>query len=172
MATRDPKYLAVVRRWRGERSPPYHELDAIEALAAGDTAKVLDAVRRFPSADSVRAAGGTVSPMRWVARAEVFEALGDARRALAMYELLDPTRFGWNGPTEPGWPLFTRSFLARGRLYEQLGEREKAAAAYAHFLELWKEADPALQPQLREAREGLARVRDAAHSNAAAAVPE
>jgi serine/threonine-protein kinase len=170
MATRNPKYLAVVRRWRGERQAPFHELDAIEALAAGDTAKVLEAVRRFPSPDSVRAAGGTISPMRWVARAEVFEALGDARRALAMYELLDPTRFAWIGPPEPGWPLYARSFLARGRLYEQLGEREKAAAAYERFLELWKEADPALQAQLGEAREGLARVRDAARATAAPAV--
>ena len=54
-----------------------------------------------------------------------------------------------------------RSFLARGQLYEQLGERQKAAAAYERFVALWRDADPALQPQVRRAREALARVRDA-----------
>ena len=29
------------------------------------------------------------------------------------------------------------------------------------FLDLWKEADPALQPQLQQARDGLRRLRDA-----------
>jgi serine/threonine-protein kinase len=160
LATRDSLYLGAVRRWSPE-SQTWPELDALAALAAGDTSRVVDAVRRFPSVDSTRASGTPVSPMRWVARAEVLTAMGDLRRAVAMYELIEPSRFALKAPMgDPGLPLYPRSFLARGRLYEQLGEREKAAAAYSRFLDLWKGADAALQPQLREARAGLGRVRD------------
>jgi tetratricopeptide (TPR) repeat protein len=161
LVTRDPRFLAVVRRWQRPDAAPLTELDALEALTAGDTARALQAARAFPSPDSVRAAtGARVGAMRWVARAEVLAGLGDARRALGMYDVLDPTRFAAAGPLDLSWALYPRSFLARGRLYEQLGERESAAAAYTRFVELWKDADPALQPQLREAREGLGRVRD------------
>jgi tetratricopeptide (TPR) repeat protein len=160
--TRDPRYLATFRRWRGDDTSAYPELDALAALAGGDTAAAQRAARQFPSADSTRAAGtGWLNPSRWAARAAVLAELGDARGALATYEVLDPTRFSESGPMDPGWAVYARTFLARGRLYEQLGERAKAAAAYERFLTLWKDADPALQPQLREARAGLARVRDA-----------
>jgi tetratricopeptide (TPR) repeat protein len=102
--------------------------------------------------------------MRWVARAEVFTELGDLRRAAAMYEMIEPSRFSSElvQSADPGLALLARSYLARGRVYEQLGERAKAAAAYEQFVALWKDADPALQPQVREARAALARVRDAA----------
>jgi hypothetical protein len=163
LATRDPRYAATVRRWRGEKAPPLDEMDALEALAAGDTARARAAVARFPSVDSIRAANVQVAPARWVARAEVFTELGDPRRAAAMYEIIEASRLSTDlmSTVEPGLALFARSYLARGRVYEQLGEREKAAAAYERFAALWKDADPALQPQVREARAGLARVRDA-----------
>ena len=44
--------------------------------------------------------------------------------------------------------------LELGRAYTQLGEREKARAAYIRFLQAWEEADPDL-PQLAEARAAL-----------------
>jgi tetratricopeptide (TPR) repeat protein len=166
LATRDPRHAATVRRWRGERAPPLDELDALEAIVAGDTARARAAVARFPSVDSLRAANATLSPMRWVMRAEAFSELGDLRRAVAMYEVIEPSRLSseLTAGVDPGLALFARSYLGRGRIYEQLGEREKAAAAYGRFVALWKDADPALQPQVREARAGLARVRDAAKS--------
>jgi len=157
LATRDPRYAAVTRRWTGQ---PYPELDALEALARGDTAAATAAARTFPRPDSVARLGGTINAARWVARAEALEGLGDARGALAMYELIEPARLT-PSPADAGPALYARSLLARGRLLEELGERDRAVAAYERFLGLWKEADPALQPQLREARERLARLRDA-----------
>jgi serine/threonine-protein kinase len=55
-------------------------------------------------------------------------------------------------PTEVLWVLL------RGRVGERLGERERAARAYAWVAGMWRNADPELQPYVKEAREGLARL--------------
>jgi hypothetical protein len=38
------------------------------------------------------------------------------------------------------------------------GDRAGAAEAYAHVVRLWKNADPHLQPVVRQARDALARL--------------
>ncbi len=45
-----------------------------------------------------------------------------------------------------------------GRVYEALGEREKAREHYRIFVEWWNDADPELQPWVDEGRAGLARM--------------
>ena len=105
----------------------------------------------------MRTSGPNQNPMRWVLRAEVLTVLGDARRAVAMYEVLDPKRFGDPTPADPGLALYARSFLARARLYEQLGQRDSAAAAYQRFVSWWRDADPSLQAQVRDAQAALRR---------------
>ena len=45
-----------------------------------------------------------------------------------------------------------------GELYEAKGERAKAADRYRRFVDLWKDADPELQPGVREVRARLARL--------------
>jgi tetratricopeptide (TPR) repeat protein len=47
-----------------------------------------------------------------------------------------------------------------GELYEAKGDRARAAAYYQKFVDLWKNADPELQPQVSEIRQRLARLRD------------
>ena len=47
-----------------------------------------------------------------------------------------------------------------GELYEARGDRQKAARYYAKFIELWKNADPELQPKVAEVRKRLARLSD------------
>jgi len=42
-----------------------------------------------------------------------------------------------------------------GQLYDERGDLEKAAEHYARFVELWKEADPELQPRVRAAQQRL-----------------
>ncbi len=46
-----------------------------------------------------------------------------------------------------------------GGIYDELGEREKARAAYIRFLQAWEEADPDL-PQVDEARSAVERLLD------------
>jgi DNA-binding SARP family transcriptional activator len=46
-----------------------------------------------------------------------------------------------------------------GELYEAKGDRQKAADQYVQLVELWKNADPALQPRLNRVRERLAHLK-------------
>jgi hypothetical protein len=62
--------------------------------------------------------------------------------------------------------LYSASLIPRvherlGQLHEQAGDRARAAAHHAAFVELWKNADPALQPRVRAARDALSRLRAA-----------
>ena len=45
-----------------------------------------------------------------------------------------------------------------GELYEAKGERAKAIEAYGKFVDIWKNADPELQPMVKDARERIARL--------------
>jgi tetratricopeptide (TPR) repeat protein len=48
-----------------------------------------------------------------------------------------------------------------GELWEAKGDKQKAASHYSKFIELWKTADPELQPQVAAVRKALARLGDA-----------
>ncbi|MEN8145171.1 MAG: hypothetical protein ABFS14_09490 [Gemmatimonadota bacterium] len=56
----------------------------------------------------------------------------------------------------PGYSALANRYL--GRAYKQLGQDDKARAAYAFFIEAWENADPELQPWVQEARDALARL--------------
>jgi len=47
-----------------------------------------------------------------------------------------------------------------GELWEQKGDKQRAMGHYLKFVELWKNADPALQPKVSEARRRIARLKD------------
>jgi serine/threonine-protein kinase len=55
-------------------------------------------------------------------------------------------------------PARVVAMLERGRIAEQLGEREKAVGCYQFVADAWRGADPELQPYAAEAREALARL--------------
>ena len=44
-------------------------------------------------------------------------------------------------------------------LYEQRGSQDKAIEHYSKFVELWKNAEPELQPRVAEAQSRLRRLR-------------
>jgi hypothetical protein len=45
-----------------------------------------------------------------------------------------------------------------GAIYEAQGARAKAVEQYTAFLDLWRDADPALQPQVKEVKDRLSRL--------------
>jgi tetratricopeptide (TPR) repeat protein len=57
--------------------------------------------------------------------------------------------------TLPSSVLWT---LERGRVAERMGDREKAMRSYQFVANVWRHADPELQPYVAEAREGLGRM--------------
>ena len=49
--------------------------------------------------------------------------------------------------------------LQRARVFERVGRRSEAAADYRFVMEVWRNADLELQPIVREAQKGAARLR-------------
>ena len=159
LTTHDTAYVAPLRRWGSKRVPL--EVDALMALDAGDSARAASIAARFTPPDSARLVSDVGGGLGRFAQAEVFARLGNLRRAVAVYESIERKDLGLSFGADPRWPLYARSFLARGQLYEQLGDRQRAIAAYEAFVALWKEAAPELRDQVRLAREGIIRLRDA-----------
>ncbi|MEO5825495.1 MAG: protein kinase, partial [Gemmatimonadales bacterium] len=88
-------------------------------------------------------------------RGMAYQALGQADSAIASYQrflsLRDP-RANWDG-------VFKSDALMRlGEMYEAKGDRAKAVDYYGRFTELWKNADPKLQPRVRDVRDRIARL--------------
>jgi tetratricopeptide (TPR) repeat protein len=73
-------------------------------------------------------------------------------------EIGQPAAAAWYFSTFFDSPLgnpWTRSLYYLGLAYEQMGELEKAQEAYAEYLDIWKEADPELEPLKEQARARL-----------------
>jgi serine/threonine-protein kinase len=88
--------------------------------------------------------------------AGAYNALGQVDSAIATYEryLTTPAV----GRLRADGPWLAASLKGLGELYEAKGDRKNAADYYGRFVELWKEADPELQPGVREVRQRLARL--------------
>jgi hypothetical protein len=48
--------------------------------------------------------------------------------------------------------------LERARVHDQLGNRNEALTGYQHVADMWRFADPHLQPLVEEARAAIARL--------------
>ncbi len=118
-----------------------------------------DAVREFREGD--RRPDGPVDRCTIclpVVLATVFDVAGQADSAIANYEkfITTPLHDRWAENTDGiGLP---RAHERLGSLYEAKGNAQKAAEHYAKFVELWKNADPELQPRVAEAKARLAKL--------------
>jgi hypothetical protein len=66
----------------------------------------------------------------------------------------------WPGTSECGDGVDDVEWtLERARVFERIGERERAIGAYEYVADVWRTADPELQPFVREARDAVARLR-------------
>ncbi|MGQ0539327.1 MAG: protein kinase domain-containing protein, partial [Gemmatimonadaceae bacterium] len=88
--------------------------------------------------------------------ANAFDLAGQADSALAYY-----SRFLTTPDFLPGFDGRFRAGAHKraGELYEARGDTANAESHYVKFVDLWKDADPELQPKVREVRERLARLR-------------
>jgi tetratricopeptide (TPR) repeat protein len=115
------------------------------ALAEG---RYADAIR------DLRAANATGCAIcRWPEIGRAYDAAGQPDSAIAAFE-----RYV-NG-VAPGRIVgdvngLASSMLRTAELYDAKGNAEKAASYYARFVDLWKNADPELQPTVKKARDRL-----------------
>ncbi len=160
LATRDTLFSNTIRRMPGMNQVPHSDLDALEALSRGDTAAARTIAQGFTPPDSIRNARFGFAGARAVGRAEVLAAVGNVDWAIRYLEGLAPTRFNAQGLSEPGFAIYTRSFLSRAALYERTNQRDKAIAAYEEYLRRTADGDAIVEPLRRQARESIARLRD------------
>jgi serine/threonine-protein kinase len=114
-------------------------------LLRGDSAAALAELERY------RWCGGaTLCFPPAITVGELFAAAG--RIELADAILGYAVGAGW-----PGLPIIEAA-LARGRVNERAGNRDRAIWSYQLVLDLWGDGDPEVQPWVEEARAGLARV--------------
>jgi tetratricopeptide (TPR) repeat protein len=111
------------------------------------------AVREYRAADEL---GCAVCLLPEIARA--YDLNGNADSAEAVLDRYVGNRV--NGDQETDGLYLAGAYKRLGELAEARGDRQKAASFYTKFVELWKTADPELQPKVAEVRKRLARLGD------------
>jgi tetratricopeptide (TPR) repeat protein len=127
----------------------------ILALRAGDPERALDA---FHAGDVPCTTGEWTLPDLCFAALVglAHEEAGRPDSAIAAYERYLAVRTNRRHTIDA---LHLATVLEHlGALYEARGDRERAAGYYARFIELWKDADPELQPRVQAARRALGRL--------------
>ncbi len=117
---------------------------ALGSIAAAE-ARFEEAVAEFRRSDF-----GPCAHCALPGLADVYDRAGDRDSAVAVRErYLAISSFGRNFWDD----TVLGSTLERlGQLYDEAGDREKAAEYYARFVELWRDADPELQPRVEAAQ--------------------
>jgi tRNA A-37 threonylcarbamoyl transferase component Bud32/tetratricopeptide (TPR) repeat protein len=96
----------------------------------------------------------------YVALGRAFDQAGMADSAIVMLERYLSTPW-WNRFSLQADAMNLAAVYKRlGELYEERGDRAKAASYAAKFVDLWKDADPELQPKVRDVRARLVRLGD------------
>jgi tetratricopeptide (TPR) repeat protein len=84
-----------------------------------------------------------------------WERAGEPDSALARYEdsvTLPDGRAGYGNAASEVGPTYRRL----GEMYETRGDRAKALKYYGNFVDLWRDADAVLQPQVAEVKQRMA----------------
>ena len=113
--------------------------------------------RRFADAATTSSTRGDAGPCTVCTLgmlAHAWDLAGNADSAIATFERYVAT------PSETrlvyaDYLFLAGSFKRLGELYDAKGDHAKAASNYAKFVELWKDADPELQPQVTQVRNRL-----------------
>ena len=87
--------------------------------------------------------------------ARAFDAANQPDSAIAAYERYVSTPSDWRLFDYLESSVLAPTHERLGQLYEAKGQNDKAAEHYRAFIELWKNADPELQPRVTAAKERL-----------------
>jgi tetratricopeptide (TPR) repeat protein len=140
---------------RRVQEPDLHGVLGEIALAEG---KPRDALAEFRRSD-VGYDGAPVNecaPCLSFDLARAYDAAGKPDSAALFFERYVATPY-WNKLNIDMDPIRLPAIRERlGQLYESMGKTDKAVEQYRAFIDLWKNADPELQPRVADARKRLA----------------
>ena len=145
------EYNSEDSAYRRRNEPVYHLALGEIALAEG---RPLDAIREFRLGD--RQADGprdSCLGCTYYLLSRAFDAAGMRDSAIAAYTayVTTPSPF-----TEQDEFFFARAHHRLGELHDAKGDLTRAKKHYEMFVELWKNADPELQPKVAAVRARLA----------------
>ena len=138
----------IDRDWRGSLSA---DIEARLAARRGDLDTAEREARRAYDGWLIHSANTAAADPEAAMRFHLAQMLGGrgaTEEAAALYRSQAPPYT---------WRSFytTLSYERLGQLYDKGGDLEKAAEHYARFVELWKDADPELQPRVQAAQQRL-----------------
>jgi tetratricopeptide (TPR) repeat protein len=137
---------------RRYREPEVQTTLGVIALSDRKPAEAIEAFRRGDMASDGPAGPCTICLPDYLAHA--FDAASEPDSAIAAYETYIRTPM-WNRIGMDALRL-PAAHERLGQLYEAKGNTAKAVEHYRAFIELWKNADPELQPRVAGARRRLA----------------
>jgi tetratricopeptide (TPR) repeat protein len=164
VAGRVPRAREMLAVTRAQRKPDLHYNLVLDHTLLAEIAEqehhFADAIAEWRLAD---ARGCSLCPKPYLARAFALAGMTDSaityyRAYLDRIGMLD--RLYWLDPAHRA-----EAYEALGRLYEERGDRPQALDYYGRFVDLWRKADPDLQPRVREAKQRMAALAAEATAN-------
>jgi len=156
LAQRDSAALGEIeRRMDSSARVAPRDVDRNIARYTSQVARAYLALLRHDTASTVQrleALPDSLCPMCYFQHLTLGQLLSARQDDHKAAPLLDRWLIDLNLPSEVLWTL------ERGRVAERLGNREKAIRAYQYVADVWRHADPVLQPYVTEARDGLSRM--------------
>ena len=134
-----------IRRGRWQ----WHEARGWLALVEGRPREAVAAFIQGRNADSCPDCGAWDEGV-------AYERAGLPDSALAAYQRAADRGTTWK-PIADAWGR-APSLKRLGEMYEAHGDKQRALESYGQFAELWKDADPVLQPTVREVRNRMAQL--------------
>ena len=175
LANRPDSARAVIAKQdsatRSNFSTDHNQAKAALAVSEGKFADAVDLYRRGDRVGDGSSHRNICTNCLFLDLASVFEASVQADSAIAYYErflrtpLYNPAPnqgAAWQSRFQMFWWSFINEAWVHerlGELYAQVGNRPKAITHFETFVELWKDADPELQPRVTSARNRIAQLK-------------
>jgi hypothetical protein len=112
-------------------------------LLRGDTATAIRRLEALPD---------SLCPICYFQRLTLAQLLSARHEDAKAARLLDRQLVELFAPSDVLWAL------ERARVADRMGDRDKASRNYHYVANIWRQADPELQPYVNEARQALARL--------------
>ena len=141
------EYESVVEAGlRRRQEPLLHRAKGVIALAEG---RAEEAIAEFRRSDEGECANCALPDL-----GRAYDLMGQADSVIAIYERYISTP----SLNRLAWDADNLAFIYErlGVLYESRGDTEKAIYYYGKLVDLWKDADPELQPRVEAARRAIA----------------